>query len=294
MSKRRGLGRGLEALIPSSEIEDGVAVGVARRRQILRVPIDEIRPNPEQPRQTFPSEALQELADSIRVHGVLQPLLVRELPDGYQLIAGERRLRAAALAGLREVPVVVHPGTGTDPEEGLELSLIENLQRADLNPVEEARAMRRLLDDFGLTQEGVADRLAKSRAAVANAVRLLNLPAAVISSVETGTISAGHARALLGLPTAAQQEAALARIFAERWSVRQTEDWVRSRLTGGQPRATRARKGVDPDTLALEAEFRRALGTKVVLTRLKQGGRLTIEFYSDDQLESLRLKLTGR
>jgi ParB family chromosome partitioning protein len=293
MNKRRGLGRGLEALIPSSDYVDDTAVGMAQRQQALRIPIQDIRPNPDQPRQAFGPEALQELADSIRQHGILQPLLVRELPeDGYELIAGERRLRAAQIAGLTEVPVIIHNGSTDTADERLQLSLIENLQRSDLNPVEEARAVRRLLDEFGLTQEGVAERLGKGRVSVANAVRLLGLPDVALNAIEAGAISAAHGRAILGLRSTAQQHACLERVIQEHWSVRQTEDWVRSRQDGAPlRRAARTRKGVDADTLALEQEFRQALGTKVILTRFRDGGRLTIEFYTDEELEGLRVKL---
>jgi ParB family transcriptional regulator, chromosome partitioning protein len=295
MNKRRGLGRGLEALIPSSDYTDETAVGMAQRQQALRIPIQDIRPNPDQPRQAFGPEALQELADSIRQHGILQPLLVRELPDdGYELIAGERRLRAAQIAGLTEVPVIIHNGSTDTADERLQLSLIENLQRSDLNPVEEARAIRRLLDEFGLTQEGVAARLGKGRVSVANAVRLLGLPDVALNAIEAGAISAAHGRAILGLHSIAQQHACLERVIQEHWSVRQTEDWVRSRQdTAPSHRAPRTRKGVDADTLALEQEFRQALGTKVILTRFRDGGRLTIEFYTDEELEGLRVRLVG-
>jgi ParB family chromosome partitioning protein len=294
MNKRRGLGRGLEALIPSGEYVDEVGVdSTARRRFAMQIPIGEVRPNPEQPRRNFEEESLRELADSIRLHGVLQPLLVREGMDGFELIAGERRLRAAELAGLSEVPVIVHPTTGARQEERLELALVENLQRTDLNAIEEARAMQRLLREFGLTQEAVAERLGKSRVAVANIVRLLGLPEQILKLVETGAISAGHARALLGLPSASQQLAAAELVMKHRWSVRQTEDWVRVRVSD-EPRARVASiPSTDPDTAALEDEFRRSLGTKVVLTRLRKGGRLTIEFYSDDELEALRRRLIG-
>ena len=291
MNRRRGLGRGLEALIPSGEDLDEPGGG-ARPAGALQVPIRMIRPNPDQPRRSFEPAALQELAESIREHGILQPLLVRERPEGYELVAGERRLRAAQLAGLEKVPVVVHERLITGADERLQLSLIENLQRVDLNPVEEARAVRRLLDEFGLTQEAVAERLGKGRVSVANAVRLLALPEAALSAVEGGLISAAHGRALLGLRSVAQQLALLDRIVREQWSVRQTEEWVRMNQAGEPPpRAIRARKGVSAQTLALEQEFRSALGTKVILTRFREGGRLTIEFYSDDELEALRTRL---
>ncbi|MDQ6883457.1 MAG: ParB/RepB/Spo0J family partition protein [Candidatus Dormibacteraeota bacterium] len=292
MKKRRGLGRGLEALIPSGEFVDDLSGdSAARRRFAMQIPIGEVRPNPEQPRRNFATESLQELADSIRVHGVLQPLLVREGMDGFELIAGERRLRAAELAGLTEVPVIVHPTSGGRREERLELALVENLQRTDLNAIEEARAMQRLLREFGLTQEAVAERLGKSRVAVANIVRLLGLPEPILKLVEAGTLSAGHARALLSLPSAAQQLAAAELVLNQRWSVRETEDWVRTRVTG-ESKVKTPTPPPDPDTAALEDEFRRALGTKVILTRMRKGGRLTIEFYSDEELEALRRRLS--
>jgi len=293
MNKRRGLGRGLEALIPSGEYVDDVGVdNSSRRRFAMQIPIGEVRPNPEQPRRSFDTESLRELADSIRLHGVLQPLLVREGMDGFELIAGERRLRAAELAGLTEVPVIVHPTSGGRREERLELALVENLQRTDLNAIEEARAMQRLLREFGLTQEAVAERLGKSRVAVANIVRLLGLPEEILKLVESDAVSAGHARALLSLPSAAQQLAAAELVLKHRWSVRETEDWVRARVSGAARSKSAPTPQADPDTLALEDEFRRALGTKVILTRLRKGGRLTIEFYSDDELEGLRQRLS--
>jgi len=293
MNKRRGLGRGLEALIPSGEYVEELSDNRARRRFALQIAIAEIKPNPEQPRRSFDPASLQELADSIRIHGILQPLLVREGLAGYELIAGERRLRAAEIAGLAEVPVIVHPGSGGRLEERLELALVENLQRTDLNAIEEARAIQRLLRDFGLTQEALAERLGKNRVSIAQSVRLLGLPEPAIKAIETGAITAGHGTALLGLAMAVQQLVALERVMRERWSVRQTEEWVRARATETGSRKPRQVATVDPETRAVEEEFRRALGTKVVLTRLKHGGRLTIEFYSNEELEALRRRLTA-
>jgi ParB family chromosome partitioning protein len=294
MNKRRGLGRGLEALIPSGEyIEELGTESGARRRFALQLSIAEIKPNPEQPRRAFDPVALQELADSIRMHGILQPLLVREGLAGYELIAGERRLRAAEIAGLAEVPVIVHPGSGGRLEERLELALVENLQRTDLNAIEEARAIQRLLRDFGLTQEALGERIGKNRVTIAQSVRLLGLPEPVVKHIESNAITAGHGIALLGLPTAAQQLVGLERIIREHWSVRQTEEWVRARATEAGSRRPRKVATADPETRALEEEFRRALGTKVVLTRHKHGGRLTIEFYSNEELEGLRRRLAG-
>ena len=294
MNKRRGLGRGLDALIPSGEYVDEVGADTrARRRYALQIPLGQLKPNPEQPRRTFDPAALRELADSIRVHGILQPLLVREGLEGYEVIAGERRLRAAEIAGLSEVPVIVHPGSGGRLEERLELALVENLQRTDLNPIEEARAMQRLLRDFGLTQEALGERIGKTRVAIGQTIRLLGLPEPAIKAIENGAISAAHGVALLGLPTAAQQLVGLERIIREHWSVRQTEDWCRARAVEAGTRKPKPRSSSsDPETRVLEEEFRRALGTKVVLTRVKQGGRLTIEFYSNDDLENLRRRLT--
>jgi ParB family chromosome partitioning protein len=292
MNKRRGLGRGLEALIPSGEYVEELSDNRARRRFALQIAIAEIKPNPEQPRRSFDPTSLQELADSIRIHGILQPLLVREGMAGYELIAGERRLRAAEIAGLAEVPVIVHPGSGGRLEERLELALVENLQRTDLNAIEEARAIQRLLRDFGLTQEALAERIGKNRVTIAQSVRLLGLPEAAIKAIETGAITAGHGVALLGLSTAAQQLVGLERVIREHWSVRQTEEWVRARATEAGTRQPRRVAAADPETRAVEEEFRRALGTKVVLTRLKHGGRLTIEFYSNEELEAIRRRLT--
>jgi len=292
MNKRRGLGRGLEALIPSGEYVEELSDNRARRRFALQIAIADIKPNPEQPRRAFDPASLQELADSIRIHGILQPLLVREGLAGYELIAGERRLRAAEIAGLAEVPVIVHPGSGGRLEERLELALVENLQRADLNAIEQARAIQRLLRDFGLTQEALAERIGKNRVSIAQTVRLLGLPEPAIKAIEAGVITAGHGIALLGLESGAQQLVALVRVIREHWSVRQTEEWVRTRATEAGTRQPRRVAAADPETRAVEDEFRRALGTKVILTRLKHGGRLTIEFYSDEELEALRRRLT--
>jgi ParB family transcriptional regulator, chromosome partitioning protein len=294
MNKRRGLGRGLEALIPSGEyVEELGTESGARRRFALQIPVADIKPNPEQPRRSFDPKALQELADSIRMHGILQPLLVRESLAGYELIAGERRLRAAEIAGLAEVPVIVHPGSGGRLEERLELALVENLQRTDLNAIEEARAIQRLLRDFGLTQEALGERIGKNRVTIAQSVRLLGLPEPAVKAIESNAITAGHGVALLGLPTEGQQLVGLERIIREHWSVRQTEDWVRVRATEAGAKQRRRVAVADPDSRALEEEFRRALGTKVILTRLKHGGRLTIEFYSNEEFETLRRRLTG-
>ena len=269
-----GLGRGLEALIPA---------GLAGTTE---VEVDRIARNPRQPRQQINPEELRELADSVREHGLLQPLVVSRLttegPHRYQLIAGERRLEAARLAGLTRVPVVVRDAT---PEETLELALVENLQRADLKPLEEASAYQRLADEFGLTQEQIAAKVGKSRSAVANALRLLGLPADVKAALARGEISEGHARALLGLRDDEERRSALGEIVRGRLSVRSTEELVRRR---GEARERReADRGAQEEIRAVEDAFRAALGTRVSLVRRGQGGHLIIHFYSEEQLQAL-------
>jgi len=280
MSKKRALGRGLEALIPST----GDSYSGLRQ-----VPVDVIAPNPHQPRQRLDPDALAELAASIREHGLIQPLIVSEAledaPPGceYQLIAGERRLEAAKLAGLERVPVIVKEAT---PEQMLEMALVENLQRADLNPLEEAAAYQQLSDEFGLTQQEIAEKVGKGRVSVANAMRLLRLPDFVKSVLANGQISEGHARALLGLEDDLEvMKHALKRAIERRLNVRQTEELVRRLRTS--PASPKARRTVSPETRALESEFARALGTKVNLVRSKKGGRLTIHFYSEEELQAL-------
>lgn len=277
MTKKRGLGKGLEALIPVTTGE--------RPGGMVEVPVDDIAPNPMQPRQKLDSESLEELAASIREHGLIQPLIVSGTVPGvgsapYQLIAGERRLEAARLAGLSKVPVIVKEAT---PQEMLALALVENIQRADLNPLEEASAYRQLMDEFGMTQEQVAEQVGKSRVAVANTVRLLRLPAAVKSALAGGQISEGHARALLGLEEEAQLRA-LKAVIKQRLNVRQTEELVRRMLAGPQPRREQA---TSPETEALERKFRERLGTKVRLFRSKRGGKLVIHFYSEEELQAI-------
>jgi ParB family chromosome partitioning protein len=278
VTKKRGLGKGLEALIP-------VAAG-ERPAGMIEVSVDDIAPNPMQPRQKLEPESLEELAASIREHGLIQPLIVSSTVPGmgsapYQLIAGERRLEAARLAGSFTVPVIVKEAT---PQEMLALALVENIQRADLNPLEEANAYRQLMDEFGLTQEQVATQVGKSRVAVANTVRLLRLPAAVKSALVNGQISEGHARALLGLDQEEAQLRALKTVIKQRLNVRQTEELVRRMLTGPRPHKEETSA---PETESLEREFRERLGTKVRLFRGKRGGKLVIHFYSEEELQAI-------
>jgi ParB family chromosome partitioning protein len=280
--RRSGLGKGLQALIPLAEEE-----AITPVQGIIEVPLASISPNPHQPRAPIRDQDLVELAASIQEHGILQPLLVTRAGEGYQLIAGERRWRAARLAGLQEVPVLVKD---VAPREMLELALVENLQRADLNPLEEAAAYFQLLEEFGLTQEQIARRVGKSRVAVANTLRLLKLSNPVQEALLAGKISEGHARALLGLEQAEAQEAALRTVLRNGLSVRQTEELVRQ-MSGARERKTAREK--PPETRALESRFREALGTRVNLTRTEKGGRIIIYFYSDEELDALYERIVG-
>jgi ParB family chromosome partitioning protein len=278
MSPRKsGLGRGLEALIPAAEEAEAAARGV------IETPLASIAPNPLQPRAPIRDQDLVELAASIEEHGIIQPLVVSRVPDGYQLIAGERRWRAARLAGLSQVPVIVKD---VAPSEMLELALVENVQRSDLNALEEAMAYRQLIDEFALTQEQVARRVGKSRVAVANTLRLLKAARGVQEALLEDRISEGHARALLGLEQAEAQEAALKTVLKHGLNVRQTEELVR-RLLGQDREEQQPAREVSPETRALETRFREALGTKVNLTRSGKGGRVVIYFYSDEELDAL-------
>jgi len=274
MAKKRGLGKGLGALIPVSETGP------------TELPVDAIAPNPLQPRQKIAPEELEGLAASIREHGLIQPLIVSQAADAeaqrYQLIAGERRLEAAKLAGLAKVPVIIREAT---PQEMLELALVENIQRADLNPLEQATAYRHLMDDFGLTQEQVAERVGKSRVSVANSVRLLRLPNEIKSSLAQGQITEGHARAMLALDELDSQREVWKAILKRGLNVRQTEETVRRLVAGPKPK--HPDQPPSPETRALEDRFREALSTKVQLFRSKRGGRLIIHFYSEEELQAL-------
>lgn len=283
MPPKSGLGRGLGALIPGSEEEAS-----SSRNNILLVAVEMILPNPRQPRSQFPAEGLQELTASIREHGVLQPLIVTP-PDEdghYLLIAGERRLQAAKLASLTSVPVMVREATD---QQRLELAIIENIQRADLNPLEEAEAYRQLAEDFHLSHEEIATRVGKSRVAVTNTLRLMKLPDIVKNALIEGKISEGHARALLSLPTAEAQAAALRTILAQELNVRQTEELVR-KLNGERP-AVVTPKSPPPEIVELEERLRASLGTKVTLRASRKGGTLTIHYYSEEELEALLARL---
>lgn len=281
--RTQSLGRGLAALIPQR---------TDARSGPIDIPLVTIRPNPDQPRRRFGEAEMASLVASIREHGVLQPILVAETLDGYQLIAGERRVRAAQAAGLERIPAVVRQ---LDDRARLELALIENLQREDLDPIEAAHGFRRLIDDFGFTHEDIAERVGRARSTVANTLRLLDLATVVQLAIADGRISEGHGRALGGL-SPDHQEHVLGAVIDQELSVRQTEELVR-RLREPKPsaQAIDAEPGTaaDPDLERIEEELRRALGTKVSLARSRRGGRIVIEYYSDEELGRLYDRLTG-
>jgi ParB family transcriptional regulator, chromosome partitioning protein len=278
--KTGGLGRGLASLIPQRPGGSPPA----------EIPIDRIRHNPFQPRRSADIDALESLAGSIGAHGVLQPIIVIATFDGYQLIAGERRLRAARMAGLERIPAIVREAGEQDQ---LELALVENLQRTDLDPIDQAHAYRRLIEEFGLDQEAVARRVGRARSSVANTLRLLDLAEPVQTALAAGQISEGHARAIGGLSESSSQATALEAVLSGGLSVRQTEELVR-RLKELHLPKPRVERGPDADLERLEADLRDALGTKVTVTSTRRGGRITIEFYGDDDLERLMGRLTGR
>lgn len=280
MTSRSGLGKGLDALIPGGSAGAG-ATGVAQ------VSIDAIAHNPRQPRQTLKEAELLELAASIREHGVIQPLIVSPAMSGtYTLIAGERRLQAARRAGLSTVPVVVR---NASDQQLLELALIENVQRADLNPIEEAQAFQHLVREFGLSHDAIATRVSKSRVAVTNTLRLLEAASAVKQALVDGKITAGHARALLALASARAQEIALQRVINLDLSVRQAELLAR-KLSGHKPQPKKKPRP-NADAADIEKRLRASLGTKVVLKAGKKGGRLTIHYYSEEELDALLERL---
>jgi ParB family transcriptional regulator, chromosome partitioning protein len=274
MAHKGGLGRGLDAIIPAaSELKSGID----------SIPIGNIIPNPRQPRTVMVEESLQELADSIRLHGILQPLIVTKDTDSqYILIAGERRWRAAQIAGLDAVPVILREANDRDR---LELALIENVQRADLMPLETAEAYRQLAEDFNLTHEEIAIQVGKSRTAVTNTLRLLKLPESVQHSLLTGDITEGHARALLGLATPQSQTAVLQTILRNNLNVRQTEDLVK-KYSGEKPPA-KLKPEPPVEIKEIEERLRAHLETRVTVNHGKKGGSLIIYYYSNEELNSI-------
>jgi ParB family chromosome partitioning protein len=277
--RQSSLGRGLSSLIPQR----------SHQLSATEISLARIRPNPRQPRQRMDAAELEELASSIREHGVLQPILVTETIDGYQLVAGERRFRASQMAGLERIPAIIRQ---LADREQLELALVENLQRADLGPLEEAHAYRSLVAEFDLTHEQIAQRVGRAKSTIANTLRLLDLDPAVQAALSDDRISEGHARAIAGLPV--EQQARIAATVADqRFSVRQTEELVR-RLREPRPTLpTGPEARLDPDLERVEEDLRRRLGTKVTLARSRKGGRIIIEFYSDEELSQLYDRLIG-
>lgn len=274
---RRALGRGLRALIPGEGPEEVVT---------QMVPVDRIRPNPYQPRVEMDEAALQELTESIRTHGVLEPVIVRVVADGYELVVGERRWRAAQRAGLAAIPAVVRH---LSDQEAAVLALVENLQREDLNPIEEARAYQRLTE-LGLTQEEVAAQVGKSRPAVANSLRLLSLEPDIQRAVARGEVSVGHAKVLLGVDDGGLRRRLVEEIIRKGLTVRQTEELVRARVKGPTGKAVRPAVRVrrhDAIWADLETRLAEALGTRVKVEPQGQGGRIVIEFYSQEDVERL-------
>lgn len=272
MGKQR-LGKGLRALIPEAE----EAIG---RGGTQEIPLSEIMPNPFQPRRVFDEEKLEQLADSIKQHGLLEPIVVRRVEQGYELVVGERRWRAAGLAGLSSISAIVRD---YDDQEMAQLALIENLQRENLNPIEEAEGFKRLIDEFGLTQEQVAQAVGRKRPSIANALRLLGLDAQTRRMVESGQLSAGHAKVLLSVEAVGLRQRLAERVVREELSVRQLERLVKARSS--VPRRTA--KKANPEIVRLQDELQRSLGTKVTIGYSKGRGKIEIEYYSDEELERI-------
>jgi len=275
LTARQALGKGLGALIPEKGVPEGEG-----KKALQQCGIEEVQPNPFQPRKAFSDEQLQELVDSIREKGILQPLLVRRKSDGYELIAGERRWRAAQRAGLREIPILVRD---VSDSEMLELSLIENIQRENLNPIEEAEAYKRLMEQFHLTQEEISKKVGKDRTTIANMVRLLRLPPEIKLSLAEGKITMGHARAFLSLDGVDKQKLLWKRLLSGGLSVRQTESLVRRLRTRSSPTPRRS----NPEWSALIEELQRALGTKVRIVGKRKRGKIEIDFFSPDELDRI-------
>ena len=279
--KKIALGRGLDALIPNVGTLSGIS---SESREYFECDIDRIRPNRFQPRRQFSEEELSELSDSIKQRGILQPLLVRAVDDGYELIAGERRLRAAKMAGLHQVPVLIKDVTETAL---IELSIIENIQRENLNPIEEAEAYYRLIEEFHLTQDQAAMRVGKSRSAIANLLRLRQLSDEIKESIIDGRLSMGHARALLGCDNPTKQYTAWRTILAKKLSVRETEALVKRINTEKSTPKEKVKSSEEIFLLDLADDLARRFGTKVEIKRRGQRGKLQIDFYSNDDLDRL-------
>ncbi|RKQ83900.1 ParB/RepB/Spo0J family partition protein [Brockia lithotrophica] len=286
MKRKSALGRGLDALLPTLEVREG--------EEVVQIPLDSLRPNPYQPRRTFDAEALEELASSIREHGVLQPILVRPLAGGeaYEIIAGERRVRAARLAGLERIPAVLR---SFDDATMMEVALIENVQREDLDPIEIARAYRALMERFSLTQDEVARKMGKSRSLVANYLRLLALPERVQEYVSRGTLSMGHAKMLAGLEDPRTIGELADRVVREGWSVRRLEEFLRRQRRGSRSTVRREETAGRPSEYAvLERELSEALGAPVRIRASGAAGAVEIAFFDREDLERIAELLVGK
>jgi len=284
MKNKKGLGRGLDALIPEGKLNLG-SLTEGTEKGLMEISVDKIIPNPKQPRTIFSEEALAELAESIKKHGVLQPIVVRKIDNNnYELVAGERRWRAAQLAGLKQIPAVVKDFSD---EEATVVALMENLQREDLNPLEQAKALKRLIEEFHLTQEEVAENLAKSRTYVTNLLRLLNLPPVIQEMVEKGELSYGHARALLALEDPIKMSEAARRVINEGLSVRATEGLVK-KIKNKPEIKIKPKRPVVPEIQEVEDKLRALFATKVEIKNTAKGrGKITIEYYSPEELQRI-------
>jgi ParB family chromosome partitioning protein len=292
MTRKSGLGKGLEALIPGGELQPPApAQSKSEKGNILQIPMDQIQPNPRQPRASFDPQEIAELASSIQQHGVLQPILVTEVERGrlYRLIAGQRRLLAARQAGLESIPAIIREANEL---EGIELALIENVQRSDLSPLETAEAYRQLSEEFHLSHDQIAAQVGKSRASVTNTLRLLKLLPAIQTSLVEGKITEGHARALLSLSTPQAQLAAWQTILLKEMNVRQAEELVR-KLSGQKPEKP-PKISLSPEMTELEARLRESLGTKVTLHQKRSGGTMTIHYYSSEELDALARRILDK
>lgn len=280
VSRKRGLGRGLSALIPD-ESEGYLFDEEAKKEKVLELDINLVVSNKDQPRKEFERESLEELRDSIKKYGIIQPIVVRRISDKYEIIAGERRWRAAKEANLKKVPCIVKE---VDDIEAVKIALIENIQRQDLNPIEEANAFKALMDNFSLTQEEVAEAVGKSRSYIANSIRLLNLDKEILDFVSQGKITAGHGKALLGIKNKKDRLNIVKSIVEKNLNVRDTEKLV-SKTKARKPKEKNAQK--DPFIEEIEEKLMRKLGTKVSLISSRRGGKIEIEFYSDEDLQRI-------
>jgi ParB family chromosome partitioning protein len=286
--ERKALGKGISALIPQTAGGEG---GEDRGKRIVFLKLTQVKPNPFQPREDFDSEAMEELVQSVREKGIIQPILVRTKGDAYELIAGERRLRAAQLLNLQEIPALVKE---VEDRDSLELALIENIQRQELNPIEEARAFQYLLEKFSLTQEEIAGVMGKAPASVSNILRLLKLPSEVQDEIRNGRLSFGHGRALLEVEDANLQRRLTQDVIRNSISVRELEGLLKSkRVKAAGTRPAKKHAGLEPAVQVLEEHLQQALATRVKIVKKKKRGHILIEFYSQEDLERIAKKLGG-